>query len=53
MVLKLLTIVVCAAAFGWGFSALVRHSEQAIGPEGQRVACEQWAGEECSRQFLR
>lgn len=53
MTAKLLLIVAMAAAFGWGFSSLVRHSELAIGPEGQRVACEQWAGNECSNRFVR
>lgn len=53
MTVKLLLIVAFAAAFGWGFSSLVQHSELAIGPEGQRVACEQWAGNECAQRFVR
>lgn len=53
MTAKLLFIVALAAAFGWGFSSLVKHSELAIGPEGQRVACEQWAGNECANRFVR
>ena len=53
MTTKIILILLGAAAFGWGFSSLVRHSELAIGPEGQRVACEQWAGNECSNRFVR
>lgn len=53
MTLKLLLIVAGAIAFGWGFSTLVKHSGEAIGPEGQRATCEQWAGTDCNQQFAR
>ncbi len=53
MTIKLFIIVLVAAAFGWGFSELVEQSDNTLRPENGRYACEQWSGNDCTRQFER
>lgn len=48
MTTKLILIVLAAAAFGWGFSALVQHSDRAIRPENARLACQDWTADGCA-----
>lgn len=50
---KLILIALVAAAFGWGFSALVEHADQTIRPENARVACADWSGDGCVRSVDR
>lgn len=47
MTTKLILIVFAAAAFGWGFSALVEHADQTVRPDNPRVACNEWSSEGC------
>lgn len=49
MKLKLLLIVLAAAAFGWGFSTLVERTDQTIRPQNAKLACQDWAGNGCAR----
>lgn len=53
MTVKLIIIVVAAAAFGWGFSEIVEQSSDPLRPDANRYACDQWAGGDCARQFER
>lgn len=53
MAIKLVAITLIAAAFGWGFSELVEQSSDTVRPESGRYTCEQWAGNDCGRQFER
>lgn len=55
MTLKILLIVLGAAAFGWGFSELVEHSDQIGIRDAQRasLACQDWMGDSCERTFQR
>jgi hypothetical protein len=50
MTLKIILIAVSAAAFGWGFAALVEHTDKTIRPENPPVACADRAGEGCARR---
>ena len=49
MTFKIILIALTAAAFGWGFSALVEHADQTIRPDNPPVACTDRAGEGCAR----
>ena len=46
---RLILIAVAAAAFAWGFSALVEHDERTIRPEATRLACSDRTGGGCAR----
>lgn len=53
MVTKLIIIMLAAAAFGWGLSTLVHHSEQTLRPGTTPSACNEWTGSGCATQFER
>jgi hypothetical protein len=53
MKVKLIVILLAAAGFGWGFSALVQHADQTIKPENAKVACNSWSGDGCARPIDR
>lgn len=53
MTYKMILIAAFAAAFAWGFAALVDHSDRIVRPENARVACTDWPGDSCSRPSLR
>lgn len=46
---RLILIAVVAAAFAWGFSALVEHDGRITRPEATRLACSDWPGGGCAR----
>lgn len=50
---RLVLIALAAAVFGWGFAALVRHSDTTIRPEAARSACQDWSGNGCVRMAER
>lgn len=53
MTVKLILIALGAAVFGWGLSSFVEHTSQTIRPENARLACQDWDGSGCARQFER
>ncbi|MEO3386354.1 hypothetical protein [Mesorhizobium sp. CAU 1741] len=53
MTVKLIIIMLTAAAFGWGFSNLVEHSDQSMRPGMPQNTCDEWQGDDCSTQFDR
>jgi hypothetical protein len=53
MTLKILLIFAGAAAFGWGFSELVEHSDGNVRSQGAGLACQEWNSGSCERSFQR
>jgi len=53
MKFRLIVIALCAAAFAWGFSELVRHSDGSMRSDSVKLACQDWAGDGCARTFER
>ena len=53
MTVKIIIIALSAAAFGWGLSSLVEHSEQSLPPGVPQSTCDEWAGGDCASRFER
>ncbi|WP_198476461.1 hypothetical protein [Aquamicrobium zhengzhouense] len=54
MTLKILLIIAGAAAFGWGFSEIVEHSDNSIrSSQDAGLNCQDWASGSCERTFER
>lgn len=53
MTFRLTIIALGAAAFAWGFSALVQQTDVTMRTDSTRLACQDWAGNSCARAFER
>lgn len=53
MKFRLTIVALAAAAFAWGFSALVHQTDTTMRTDSTRLSCQDWAGNSCARAFER
>lgn len=53
MKIRLIVIMLAAAAFAWGFAALVERSDPMMRLDDPGFACDEWAGEGCNGRVRR